>query len=140
MWTEPLTTRAADLSPHEFLVAVVDGDARIVASVRCAINRAAHHGMFGEMAIDRDDGAPRQTMRALALLTRAALQYAADLGIQIVETELPDERLAAFAAQLTGQEPDRSRGGRPYFRGELHAIRSRTLEETDADGNLRQRR
>jgi hypothetical protein len=135
-WTEPLTADARDTDAYNFIATVTDAAGVKCAAVPCAVNRAAGCGMFGAMEIIDQDGAPRQRIRAMVLLVRTALQYAGSIGVRRVETELPDDRLLDFAARLTGREPER-RGVRLYFAGDLADIRSRTLEETNGDGDFR---
>jgi hypothetical protein len=112
MWPEPLTAP--------------------VARVRCAHGTQVPCGIFGEMKIVDDRGAPRQRARALVLLVQEALRYAASIGITRVETEAPP-RLHAFAARMCDLSP-RADG---HFAGELHAVRSHNLRHTDSNGEER---
>ena len=136
MWPEPLTPETIDDDAHNFRAIVRAGDRAIVASVPCAINARAGCGVFGEMMIDDARGAPRQRQRALVLLVRESLRHAAALGVTRVQTDAPP-RLAAFAARLTGIAGDRGPASGTQFRGAIDDIRTRTLDESDADGNLR---
>ncbi len=136
MWPEPLTPDAIDDDAWNFRAIVRAGDRAIVASVPCAVNARAGCGVFGEMTIDDERGAPRQRQRALVLLVRESLRHAAALGVTRVHTDAPT-RLAAFAARMTGMAGDSGSGGGRQFRGALVDIRTRTLDESDADGNLR---
>ena len=136
MWIEPLTATAEPEGEFAFRVAVQAGDASPIASVRCPINAAAGFGYFGEMLIADANGAPRQRLRALTLLVREALRFAAENGITAVRTDVP-ERLQRFAQQISGVEPQLARGERNgVIAGELHAIRSFALRISDADGNI----
>lgn len=135
MWIEPLTATAVPEGEFAFRVTVHAGDASPIASVHCPINAAAGFGYFGEMLTDAN-GAPRQRLRALTLLVREALRFAAENGITTVRTDVP-ERLQRFAQQISGVEPQSVRGeSGGVIAGELHAIRSFALRISDADGNI----
>ena len=134
MWDEPLSAMTFELHRYASLVTVRDGSGRAVASVKLHHNIAAGSGYFGEMHVLDADGAPRQRVRALVLLTRAALAWGADHGITAVTTHTPP-RLEAFAARVSGLAPSVV-GGARRFAGELHAIRTHALDVSDADGNL----
>ncbi len=135
MWSEPLTASAAHDGPFAFVVTVRAGDATPLASVRCPINAVAGCGYFGEMIIGDANGAPRQRLRALTLLVREALRFAAEAGITTVHTDVPP-RLQRFAEQISGVAPQRRRGDLTgVLSGELHDIRSVALRVSDADGN-----
>ncbi len=138
MWSEPLTPASADTGDYSFTAQVLDAGGAAVAHVDCVVNRQARTGWFGEMNIDDQAGGVRQRIRALVLLVRESLRHAAELGITDVRTEAPP-RMATFAARLTGQPGQAFGGGRVHFRGRLADIRTRTLGESDADGNLSQR-
>lgn len=134
MWAEPLTAATDEIDPYTVEVVVRAGDGTRVAAVRCAYSRESAFGLFGEMRTLDADGAPRQRLRALALLVREALRFAADAGVARVRTDAP-ERLRAFATAICGLEPLEAGGVRVYA-GELHAVRSYALQHSDADGNL----
>lgn len=136
MWPEPLTARAVPTGRYSVDVIAVAGDGRTVAAVPCAHNAAAGWGVFGEMRILDSGGAPRQRVRALALLVREALSYAGELGITHVRTETP-ARLEAFAARMCGLAPQPLPGGRRVFSGELQAARTAALAASDGEGRLR---
>jgi hypothetical protein len=129
MWVEPLTATTALVGGRTVFVTVSAGDGTAVARVLCAHGGPARCGIFGEMRLVDAGGAPRQTARAMALLVREALRYAASIGVTRVETEAPP-RLREFAARMSGlQHTD------GLFSGELDAVRSHHLQVTDADGN-----
>lgn len=137
MWAEPLTSDVIELDRHHFLAVVFAADdKRPVAEVRCAVNVAARSGAYGEMIITRKDGAPRQVLRALVLLTRAALAHAQELGITHVQTEVPD-RLLDFARKMSGEPGARITDGKTIIAGDLAGIRTAALDRSDGDGNLR---
>ena len=136
MWIEPLTPSARATSEFEFVVTVSAGDGTGVAEVRCPHSAAAAFGYFGEMSILDAGGGVRQTMRALVLLVREALRYAAEIGITRVRTDVPP-RLRAFAGQLSGIDAGVAPGGRTgALAGALHEIRSHALLASDGDGAL----
>jgi hypothetical protein len=134
MWAEPLTADTTPIGDCTVAVTVRAGDGAPVASVRCAVNRADGFAIFGEMNIDDPSGAPRQRLRALVLLVREALRYGAEIGVVSACTEAP-LRMAAFAARMTGQ-PGEPFGPRVRFAGELHVMRSATLNATDPRGEF----
>jgi hypothetical protein len=134
MWLEPLTASSRPVDEHTVDVLAHDGRGSIVARVRCGYNARAGCGLFGEMLVVDRAGAPRQRVRALALLVREALRFAEAAGVTRVRTDAP-ERMAAFASLLSGIEATDGRR-RHVFAGELHAVRSNVLRETDAHGNI----
>ena len=131
MWPEPLTAVTEPVASHTVAVTVYAADGAAVARVLCAHGTQVACGIFGEMQIVDDRGAPRQRARALVLLVREALRYAASIGITRVETEAPP-RLRAFAARMCGLSHDAG-----HFAGELHAVRSHNLLHTDSNGEER---
>jgi hypothetical protein len=133
MWDEPLTAEPITINHHHFDTIVTAGDGRAVARVRCSVDARTRCGYFGEMNITDNDGAPRQRLRALVLLTRESLRHAQELGITRVRTDAPP-RLADFARRLTGIDGEQ-RGATVRFVGDLAAIRSRTLDVTRDDGS-----
>jgi hypothetical protein len=138
MWAEPLGAVTEVAASHTVEVVVLEGGGRAVARVLCAHNAAAGHGVFGEMRIVDAEGAPGQRVRALVLLVREALRYAAEIGVTRVSTEAPD-RLEAFASRLSGLAGERAGPGL-LFRGELHLVRTAALGVSDSGGNLSPRR
>ena len=134
MWTDPLTPRVEDAGKYAFDAIVADAAGRDVARVRCAINIDAACGVFGEMELLDASATPRQRLRALVLLIREALRHGADIGITTVAADTPPH-LEAFVSRISGMTPARL-GGPRRFRGELHAVRTRALDETDANGDL----
>ncbi len=135
MWPEPLLADVRELDSHTVAVTVHHGAGGPVAGVICAYNAEAGFGVFGEMRVLAEDGGPRQTVRALVLLVRTALDYAHRLGIGHVSTEAP-ERLHPFASRMAGVEGTRVAGRRLYA-GELHAIRSAALAASRDNGSFR---
>ncbi len=134
MWPEPLTPTSTDESPYRYTVTVHAGDGTPVAAAPCVVNRDAGTGLYGEMQILDPNGGPRQRLRALVLLTREALRHGEEIGVTDVHTDAP-LRLQAFAARLTGM-PGEPRGAGFRFRGQLHQVRTVTLDESQADGAL----
>lgn len=134
MWSEPLAVRVEDAGAYAFDAIVADGGGRDVARARCAINRGARCGVFGEMVVLDGAGSPRQRLRALVLLIREALRYGAEIGITDVAAETP-EALEPLVSRLSGVTPSRA-GGRRRYRLALHAARTRVLDETDDSGEL----
>ncbi len=134
MWDEPLAARVDDAGEYAFDVVVAEGGGRDVARVRCAINASAGCGVFGEMEIGGADASARQRLRALVLLIREALRHGAALGITDVAADVPP-RFAAMVSRVSGMTPTTS-GGHMRFRGVLYAVRTRALDETDANGDL----
>ena len=116
------------------MLVVVDDAVGPVAGVPICINTETRCGAFGAMEVSTD-GAPRQRVRAMVLLVREALRFAAEQGIVTVETPTPP-RMVAFASRLTGLTPEQMGAGF-HFRGDLARIRTRTLEESDANGDFR---
>lgn len=141
MWVEALAARVEEAGEYAFDVIVADGGGRDVARVRCAINARAGCGVFGEMEVLDAIATPRQRLRALVLLIREALRYGAEIGITDVGAEAP-RRLEALVSRVSGIAPDEAGGRRVAaetrvrYRGALHAVRTRALDETDGDGNL----
>jgi hypothetical protein len=134
MWPEPLTATATQTRRGLFVVGVHAGDGQLVANVTCAIDTQSKCGIFGEMRTLDRNGGPRQTVRALALLTREALRYAGEQGIAHVWTEIPDSApLRAFAERIAGRRIDEQ--GR--MAGDLAEIRSNALDVTDESGDDR---
>jgi hypothetical protein len=129
MWPEPLTAVTEPVASHTVAVTVRAADGAPVARVLCAYGTQVRCGIFGEMQIVDARGAPRQRARALVLLVREALRYAAAIGVTRVETEAPP-RLRAFAARMSGLV---HQGG--HFAGDLREVRAHHLQATDADGN-----
>ncbi len=134
MWNEPLTATTRQIDDYTIVVTARAADGIECAAVTCVYNAGAGFGIFGEMRVLDDTGAPRQRLRALVLLTREALRFAADNGITRVHTEAP-ARLEQFAAAMCGIAPD-SAGDRRTFAGELHAVRTHALRVSDATGAL----
>ena len=137
VWSEPLTADSRIRDPWTFDTIVRQGDGSPVAGVRCTVNTEARTGWFGDMIITDRYGGPKQTLRALVLLTREALRQANDLGIRRVRTEVPP-RLLDFARRMTALQGDAmdADAARTLIAGELAQIRTRTLDTSDADGNL----
>jgi hypothetical protein len=133
-WPEPLTAATAIADEYTVAVTVAAGDGTAVARVLCAHSPTARYGIFGEMQVIDGGGARRQRLRALVLLVREALRYAAEIGITRAHTEAPP-RMAAFASRMCGL-PGTEAGGGLLFRGELHAMRSAALDASDAHGNF----
>jgi hypothetical protein len=134
MWTEPLAARTEEAGQYAFDVVVAEGGGRDVARVRCAINRNAGCGVFGAMEVLDADASARQRMRALTLSIREALRHGAAIGITDVAADVPP-RLATLVSRVSGMTAA-SIGGQMRYRGLLHAVRTRALDETDSDGNL----
>jgi hypothetical protein len=136
MWEEPLATGIETLDDHHFAALVFQsGSRRPIALVKCAVNVNTRCGAYGEMNILDPDGGPRQTLRALVLLTRTALQHAQQLGITHVETDVPP-KLIGFAQRLTALAGEPMPLGARRFAGDLAQIRTRTLDTTNADGDF----
>ncbi len=131
MWPEPLIASTDEIDRRTVAVTVAAGDGATIASVLCAHGGPTRCGIFGEMRIIDANGAPRQIERALVLLVREALRYAASIGITRVETEAPP-RLRAFASRLSGLAHHDG-----VFAGDMAAVRSHHLRVTDADGRER---
>ena len=136
MWPEPLLADSESLDTHTIAVTVRHAGGRPVAGVICAYNAGAGFGVFGEMRVLDEGGGPRQTVRALVLLVREALAYAAGLGLTQVNTEAP-ERLRPFASRMSGLDGSRVAGRRVYS-AELHAVRSAALRGSRDDGSFRE--
>ena len=138
MWPEPLTPATAPLTRYAALHTVRAGDGTLVARVRTAYNAGAGTGMFGEMIITDPAGGPKQRVRALALLVREALRYGAEIGIRDAWTDVPADRpaLLDFARRLAGRAGAWLSVDAVRIGGQLHEMRTATLRETDADGNL----
>lgn len=134
MWPEPLTAGIREADEHTADVVALDGRGAVVARVRCVFNAEAGCGALGEMRIIDERGAPGQRLRALVLLVREALRFGSGRGVTHVWTEAPP-RLAPFAERLSGLTSV-PHGGRLRFAGELHAVRSHALRESDAHGRL----
>jgi hypothetical protein len=134
MWDEPLAATAREIDAYTIVVSVSDARAIEVARVLCGYNALARSGVFGEMQIVDANGGARQRLRALVLLVREALRFAAGAGLTNVLTEAP-ERLAPFATRMSGIDAQPI-GGRRLFAGELHVVRSVALRESDDAGNL----
>jgi hypothetical protein len=145
VWSEPLTVDSRDIDIGRdgdvdgFATTVRQQGGTMVAQVRCITNQQARTGFFGEMNIVDQQGAPRQTQRALVLLVREALRHAADLGIQHVRTELPP-RMQSFAERIAGAQARQLAGDGTWLTlgGDLADIRTHALETSDADGNVAQ--
>jgi hypothetical protein len=136
MWEEPLTTGIETIDDHHYAAVVLqEGSRRPVAVAKCAVNTETRCGQYGAMIILDDNGGPKQTLRALVLLTREALRHAQELGITHVETEVPD-RLKDFAQRLTALAGDRVALDATRFAGDLAQIRTRTLDTTDGNGDF----
>jgi hypothetical protein len=133
MWTEPLTVTATQTRDAEYVVGVHAGDGALVAMVPVATGANNRCGFFGEMNILDQNGGPRQRLRALALLVRGAIRYAAQIGIEHGETSVPDVRLRAFAEKMSGVAVD----ARGELRGALERMHTNVLDVTDEDGNDR---
>jgi len=134
-WTEPLSATTSEIDAWHVAVTVADGGGAPVARVLCAHNAAAGYGVFGEMVIINDGGSPQQRRRALVLLVREALRYAAAIGVLRAHTEAPP-RMAAFASRMCGL-PGEAHGGGLLFRGDVYAMRSAALAASDSAGNLK---
>jgi hypothetical protein len=134
MWPEPLTAVTEPIASRTVAVTASAADGTPIARVLCAHGGPARCGIFGEMRIIDDGGAPRQRARALVLLVREALRYAESIGIAHVATELPpgaSDAVRGFARRMSGRIEDNV----GELRGELAAVRSHALDTTDADGN-----
>jgi hypothetical protein len=134
-WPEPLSAMTQEVDGWTVAVTTTAGDGTPVARVLCTQNAAAGYGVFGEMQIVDAGGSPQQRQRALVLLVREALRYAAAVGIVRAHTEAPP-RMAAFASRMCGLAGD-AHGDRLIFRGDVYAMRSTALDASDAAGNLR---
>lgn len=138
MWLEPLTAGVIREDQYSLRVSVIDPRDTLLASVRCDLNEDTGCGAFGEMNIEQPDGGPRQVSRALVLLVRAALRYAAERGITKVQTRImPNAQV--FAARVVGLDQGARfhRDGSATLSGELHHFRTRALERTTEDGSWR---
>lgn len=144
MWSEPLTTTinvipTDDRNTATYDALVYDGDVNPIATVRCQCNTSARTGFFGEMRITKPGGGPKQTHRALILLTRASLIHAATLGVQTVTTRTSRHTLAFTlrASALHGIPIATNTPGEFHLvHGDLAPIQTHLLDRTDANGNL----
>ncbi|MBF6606811.1 MAG: hypothetical protein IVW53_14680 [Chloroflexi bacterium] len=144
MWSEPLTTTISaiptdDENTAAYDALVYDGDLNPIATVRCECNTTARTGFFGEMRIIKPGGGPKQTHRALILLTRASLIHAATLGVQKVTTRTSRHTLA-FTLRASAQHgipiATNTPGEFHLVHGELAPIQTHLLEHSDAHGHL----
>jgi hypothetical protein len=135
MWAEPLTVTATQTRDAEYVVGVHAGDGTLVAMVAVATGARNRCGYFGEMNVLDDNGGTRQRLRALALLVREAIRYAAQLGITHGETDVALDRpvLRAFAEKMSGVALDE----RGHLTGPLERMHTNVLNVTDDDGNDR---
>jgi hypothetical protein len=141
MWPEPLSADVARLNGHTVLIRAHDGQGNAIANVLAA--HGPRDAVFGEMLITDRNGGPKQRVRALALMVREALRYAASIGIVNAWTDVDASRpaLLTFAQRMSGQLGDpfgSSLDATPPRRigGLIYAMRSAALTATDADGNL----
>lgn len=126
-WSEPLRLTTTERA-NSIVAELRDTNGTIVASVICPFSADAKCGYFGSVTTE-PGGTPRQTARALVLLTRTALKWAADHGITTVETDAPPG-LRALAARISGLSHV---GG--TFRGDTAATLSTVLNRTMQNGD-----
>jgi hypothetical protein len=136
-WPEPLTAGTTAEDEHHFAAYVFAGDRRIVATVRCAVNKRARCGSFGAIRILDDRGGPRQKLAAMRLLVRASLAHADQLGVTRVTTLHIPEAMRDFAERITNHRAEQRGEGEYRMTGELADIRSSVLDNTDDQGEER---
>lgn len=139
MWLEPLIARVIYRSETSVLVSILDADDIPVAAVACAVNTRAGCGMFGAIEFLEPGGTRAQQMRAMVMLTRGALDHAAELGVTRVSTINIPPTMRDFAERMSGLRVS-VRGGQLHMTGDLADIRTHILDTTDSDGNEREAR
>jgi len=139
-WSEPLTARVVVVEPWHFRADVLAGDGNRVAALHVTYSDASASARG--LRLTDPNGAPRQKVRAVLLLTRAALDFAAGLGIRRVHADAAP-RLARLAQRVFGDQGELDTAGNLHVRAELYEARSNaiTLDThpelvADADLNL----
>jgi hypothetical protein len=137
MWPEPLSADVARLTPTLVLIRARDGQGNAIAGVLAAHGPTS--AVFGEMTVTDRNGGPRQRVRALALMVREALRYAAEIGIRDAYTDVDETRpaLLAFARRIAGRAGERTRPRHARIGGQIYDMRSAALNASDADGKFR---
>ena len=135
VWSEPLTADSEDQNAHTFATTLRDATGRPLAGVVCAVNREARTLWVGDMLIGDQTGTLRQRIRGLVLMARELFAHAADLGLVHARTVAP-AAIAPLARRVSGLAGDTNADGTVTFTGTLVDVRTRTLENTDATGEL----
>lgn len=135
-WADPLRPAFRD-DASGYTVGVVDNERQLVATVRIdTYGRGRRRLAWCRTLRVQSDGAPRQKVRALVLLMRAALQHAAQLGIVYGRAEATPQMLA-LAKKITGHAPEAEyTNANTIFAGRILDWWQHAKEASDSDGNV----
>jgi hypothetical protein len=137
VWADPLRPAFRD-DARGYNVAIVDNERTLVALLRVDVYGSGRRRIAWAQgaSITDDNGAPKQKLRALALLVRGALQHAVQLGIPHVRADVTPQ-LTALVKKITGHTPASESGIAPaIFTGRIIDWWEHAREAADGDGNV----